>query len=460
MDIKKTVCQVSFFLAVVFFILNISIACDPVTPPENSIPIVGQRVSANFWPTYKGIRIDQLCSFMWRHMGGTHGWEWAQDNYFQNYYGYCEDLGMLVVLSSSNLGQYQFPESGPQSNWFRNTDYLFTDTTAYAKADTIYAGIVRYVSAASMWSDSIIGIAINNNELIGFMDDFEALWFYYLLDEGPARQRNHMLSDDYDYDDYFPNMYTQAWDDSVPALDQIVSTGIYSWLKYAAENDQTFSVPTAINFSLLNTILMGEYTGMTESSYGGTSHRQAVCVDALCNAQYVGPPSGGTTPSPVDNSPEFILFDYYPFRYVNSDSSSTATMCDDDWVFLIEHLEEGMDSTIVTALENGVITYYLPQAFGAVTGRRIQDESGIHYPSLMWRKPAPQEFLLNCNLALLHQAKGIFPYSLRSYYEDETQLEKEWNFLSSAFLDINLTPFNAPYEEYVYANRCPVDDTF
>ena len=168
---------------------------------------------------------------------------------------------------------------------------------------------------------------------------------------------------------------------------------------------------------------------------------------------------GKTRHSQVDNSPEFILFDYYPFRYVNNDSSSTATMCDDDWEFLIELLEEGMDSTIVAALENDVITYYLPQAFGAVTGRRIRTESGIHYPSLLWRKPAPQEFLLNCNLALLHQAKGIFPYSLRSYYEDQTQLEKEWNFLSSALLDINLTPFDAPYEDYVYAGRCPVDDT-
>jgi len=60
----KPIHQAVFFLAAVLFIMNIAIAAGPVTPPEYSIPIVGQRVNANFWPTYEGIRIEQLCSFM------------------------------------------------------------------------------------------------------------------------------------------------------------------------------------------------------------------------------------------------------------------------------------------------------------------------------------------------------------------------------------------------------------
>ena len=80
----KTVRQVSFALATVLFALNIAIAANPVTPPENSIPIVGQRINASFWPTYEGIRIEQLCSFMWRHMTGTHGWEWAVERHFKS----------------------------------------------------------------------------------------------------------------------------------------------------------------------------------------------------------------------------------------------------------------------------------------------------------------------------------------------------------------------------------------
>lgn len=438
-------------------------AADPVTPPENSIPIVGQRINANFYPTFEGIRIDQLCEFMWRHMPGTHGWEWASEDLFKDYYEYCASIGMYVVFTPSELGQYQYPTADNRGNWFRNPDYPFSSDFAYAKASVDYSEIVEYADAATMWTDNDIGITNMVSTLAGRLNTSEALWFYYLLDEGPARQRNNML-DDNDYEIYFPNIYTQDWDTSsrpyVPALDLVTREGIYSWLKYAAENQSGFQVPTTINFSMLNTIEQGEYTGIIPPVRdGGNFHRQAVCVDALCNAYFQRPPVGGVLPDSIENAPDFILFDYYPFRYVNSDSSSTATMCDDDWEFLIEHFEEGIDSTIVTALENDVITYYLPQAFGAVTGWNIRSTSGVHYKSLTWRKPAPQEFLLNCNLALLHQAKGIFPYSLRSYIENPFNLSQSTNFLSSALLDINLIPFDAPYEEYVYMDRCPPEDT-
>lgn len=33
------------------------------------------------------------------------------------------------------------------------------------------------------------------------------------------------------------------------------------------------------------------------------------------------------------------------------------------------------------------------------------------HASYIHRKPAPQEFRMLCNIALLHQAKGIFPYN-------------------------------------------------
>jgi len=441
----------------------------PASPPENSIPIIGQRICTSTWPTYEGIRLEQLCQYMWKLMTGTHGWEWAVQEHFQTYYGYCEDIGMLVVLTPSELGQYQYPTSDERGNWYRNLDFPLTSDSAFSKVETDYSVIVGFVSADSMWVGDSIGICpeVNDLELLLGSGERPSIWFYYLLDEAAARQRRHMLEYD-NYQRFFPNIYSQAWDDSVtcgsydsvPALDYVLPSGMYSWLKYAAEDNDSFPVPSTINFSLLCSIEPGEYEGAVPS-YGGTLYRQATCVDALCNALYQEPYSSGVPPSPVSNAPEFIQFDYYPFRYVDSDYDSVTTMCDTNWVFLIELLEAGLDSTIVTALENDVTTYYIAQAFGVNAGPRLYDEDTgeFHYISLTWRKPAPQEFLLGCNLALLHQAKGIFPYSLRSYLEDPAQLEKEWNFLSSALLDCNLIPFDADYEEYVYAGRCPVSDT-
>jgi hypothetical protein len=56
-----------------------------------------------------------------------------------------------------------------------------------------------------------------------------------------------------------------------------------------------------------------------------------------------------------------------------------------------------------------------------------------------------------CNLALLRQAKGIFPYSIRSYEEwrgDTTLLHHD-----TGLLDEDLIAFDAPYEDWVYRER-------
>ena len=349
-------------------------------------------------------------------------------------------------------------EGTARSLWLRNTDYTFTSDTAYAQSSASYDSIINIACADTMFYDNTIGVYKAVNDLANIMNNYNSLWFYYICDEGPARQRSHMLNDTLLYNDFIPNIYTQARTTSippVPKLDEVESSGLFSWIKYTAEHDSVLTVPTTLNFSMLHTILKSDYTGMTQDDNGGTFTRQAISVRAVCEAKYQAPPSGGIPPASVDNKPEFICFDWYPFRYVDSDSSSTATMCDEDWVFLIDHFEEGIDSTIIPALEYDIPTFYFPQAFGAVSGPKITQADTLHYPSMLWRKPAPREFLVSCNLALLHQAKGIFPYSLRSYIESPLNLGAEWNFISSALLNINLIPFDAPYEEYVYTERWP-----
>ncbi len=449
-------------LTTVGFVIILTTSTFAAEPEENTIPIIGLRINNTVEsPVFGGIRTEQLCDLMWRHIQGTHGWEWAADSTFQAFMDNCDATEMLFVYSPNNIEQYQKLWGEPAKRlWFRNTDYAFTSNSAYAQSSTSFDSIINIACADTMLYDETIGVYEAVNDVANIMKDFDSLWFYYICDEGPAVQRKRMLNSEHPYDNFIPNIYTQAWTasiPSVPALNEVENTGLYSWIKYTAEHDTVLAVPTTLNFSLLHTILMSEYTGLIENDIGGTFTRQAVSVRAICTAKYQAPPGGGIPPGPVDNEPEFICFDWYPFRYVDSDSSSTATMCDNDWVFLIDHFEEGIDSTVIPALEYDIPTYYFPQAFGAVSGPKLFTGTTIHYPSLLWRKPAPQEFLMSCNLALMHQAKGIFPYSLRSYIENPSDLTQTTNFISSALLDINLIPFNAPYEEYVYTERWPKD---
>jgi len=89
----------------------------------------------------------------------------------------------------------------------------------------------------------------------------------------------------------------------------------------------------------------------------------------------------------------------------------------------------------------------------------MYDSSGtLDYDSYRHRKPAPQEFRMLCNLALLHQAKGIFPYNLSSYISRPDSLALPGNHIMSSLLDLHNIPFDAPYEEWVYTGRWPNAD--
>ncbi|HRW77591.1 MAG TPA: hypothetical protein P5207_02890, partial [Candidatus Sabulitectum sp.] len=73
-----------------------------------------------------------------------------------------------------------------------------------------------------------------------------------------------------------------------------------------------------------------------------------------------------------------------------------------------------------------------------------------------YRIPSPAEFRMLCNIGLLRGAKGVFPYSIRSYseWDDDTLLHHD-----TGLLDEDLIPFDAPYEDWVYRER-PTGDYF
>jgi len=340
-----------FKFVVILAVLNLNSL--GAVPQENSIPIVGMRINWTFFPCFRDIRLDQICSLMWRHIQGTHGWEWANNDDLQSFATRCDETGMLFVYTPSELAQYDYPDpASDKSNWFRDSDHSFTSSNAYAQS-TDYENIDAVSSAVDMNESLEYGVLSNNDGLVNLMIDHNSLWFYYIYDEGPGRQRANMLAGTPTYKQYFPNIYTQEWTQnypSVPALSEVESSGLYSWLKFVSEDNGDFPVPTTLNFSMMHTIPSGAYTGFPGCNFG-TFVRQAISVRAICEAMYQGPPSGGITPQAVANPPQFICFDYYPFRYVNMDSASTTTMCDGDWEYLIDHFEEGIDSTIVPALE-------------------------------------------------------------------------------------------------------------
>ena len=435
------------------------------TPPDNSIPIVGMRANGIYALSFSDIKIPFLCELSWLSFDGVEVEGPAGHLENQNFFEFCEKAGMLFVLAPTEIAQYYNNWDSITSYWFRWTDYSLTSgscfgQTSYDEDEMELVSPHNTATAQQLHEGEDYSITTTViDQLSEYTIDYPALWFYDVYDEVPARQRNNMLDTSSEWDDWIPNMYTQQWDESkdplVPALSEVEPAGIFSWQKYLAENNIINAIPTTINFSLLHTILPGEYTEYPGCNYG-TMTRQAISVRAFCEAMYQGPPVGGQIPPPLPNSPDFICFDYYPFRYVDIIHASTTTMCDNDWLFLINHFEDGIDSTVISAREYDVPVFFYPQAFGSAGGPKVRDSFGnLDYVSYSYRTPAQQEFLMLCNLALLHQIKAMFPYSLTSYIEDPSDPDGVNNFISSSLLDMHHIPFDAPYEDWVYTGRWP-----
>jgi hypothetical protein len=431
-------------------------------PPENTLPVIAMRTNG-IYSSFADIKLPLLCELSWLHFDGVEMEGPAEPLENREFMGLCGETGMLLVLNPTEITQYYNDWNPITSNWFRWTDYSLASSSCFGQLvheEGEWSEPENTASASEMFSGEDYSITTTVvSQLSEYTFEYPALWFYNVYDESPARQWQHMKDTDSEWDDWSPNLYTQAWDPvpdpDVPALSEIEPAGIFSWQKHLAETNGTNPIPLTINFSLFHTIYSWEYTGFGGCNYS-TMARQAISVRAFCEAMYQGPPAGGTTPMPVDNSPEFVCFDYYPFRYVDILYADSTTICDADWLFLIDHFEEGIDSTVIPAHEYGVPVFFYPQAFGSVGGPLIRDSVGnLDYGSYHGRTPTPQELLMLCNLGLLHQVKAIFPYSLASYLSSTTNPDSSTNFISSSLLDLHSIPFDAPYEDWVYTGRWP-----
>ena len=440
------------------------------TPFDNTIPTLAMRMRGPN-VSLADITLELLCELSWLNFDAVNFSGIALNIPFQNLMTLCDSAGVYYSICPEEIMQYFMAWADPDYRyWFRNSDELLTSDSCFARSNADFDSLpVQYTSAAIMnHADTVFSIKRTIVDVLSTnTEGHDFLWFYEVYDEASSKQWQHAVRDTFPWNDYIPNVYTQdIRSGDTLSLEEVEASGIFSWQKFLAENNDENEVTFTLNYGLLHTIEQDEYTGLRGDIVYGTMADQATSVRAITEAEYQGPPGGQGIPLPVDNSPVFICLDYYPFRYVNPDSASAHSiavkMCDDDWLFLIDHFEEGIDSTVIPALENDIPVYYYPQTFGVAGGPAMWNNSydTLDYISYLRRNPSSQEFLMLCNLALLHQAKGIFPYNLCSYMEfDENGYPCA---IVSSLLDRHNIPFDAPYEEWVYTGRWPVneDDDF
>ena len=431
------------------------------TPSDNDIPTLAMRILGSDLFA-KDISIELLFELSWLNFDAVNFAGDASSTNFQYLMSLCDSAGVYYAICPGEVMQYlKAWGDSTYRYWFRNSDSTLTSDYCFARSNDAFDSIEHYTTAESLYYESP-DFSIDEtivNELAYSTIGHDFLWFYEVYDEAPAKQGWHVANpeDSLPWNDYIPNIYTQdrqIGSGEMLSFEEVETSGIFSIQKYYAENNIENEVTFTLNFSLIHSIDSTQYTGYPGNACWGDFEDQATSVRAIMEAEYQPPPGEGPTPEPVDNSPEFICFDYYPFRYVNIDYASSTEMCDDDWLFLIDHFAEGIDSTVIPAWEDSVPVFFFPQTFGVAGGNVMWNADTLYYQSYWHRKPAPQEFRMLCNLALLHQAKGIFPYDLTSYTEPTDNPGR----IMSSLLDLHNIPFDAPYEEWVYTGRWSDED--
>ncbi len=349
------------------------------------------------------------------------------------------------------------------STWAaRMSDHGFYSDSAYARP--VWKGVtigsitfqsdtlIRTFTAAEM-ADSLEAAAAI---MEGYFGDEEQVWFFNTFDEASSRQWDHITSDSSQVDDFIPNVYTQArqtGSDSLPTFEEVDPLGIFSWLKYKMEQEDP-DHPIVTAFAFLHT-----FNWCGGSVNMGTFHDQANSVRSFMNMCYKANPAAGQ----IHNHPEMFVFDTYPIRQVGvswlaSHPNLVNTVSSNSDVTILDHYEEGMDSTCIPVRqealqqEREVPILFYPQAFGRCGGNVMWaiDSTSVAYGSFQYRIPTPQEFLMNCNLALIRDVKGLIPYCMISYCSVQPDGKTAY---MAGYLDRNNMPFDAPYEDWVYTDR-------
>lgn len=427
-------------------------------PPSNTIPIIAMKAGQE--ATVEDISIESLSLLSWHYFDGAWLEAWPYWDPMEKAMALCDSTGMWFVISDPWLGNLGDIWCG--NAWSRYYPKALSSDCAFIRTDTAGTVIVDSIDADSLHEE----IIWRCDSIIGDESAWETLWYCDTWNEAPAWQRNRMVLAEDSLDGYVPSMFTM---DS--SMSEVGTTSTWSWLSYIADSID-IGHPVSLTFSTMHRIQLGEWADYQTPNYGfaPTFHTQANSVRAYINMEYQkysSPP----LPEPVENRPEILGYNAYPFRQVGilwqEDNDSTVILGDELNTWMLEHYEEGLDSTIVIAAsEDHFKVHYHPQSFGICGGEalwivdttEIPPDTVIGFSSYRYRLPSPAEFRMLCSLALLRQAKGIFPYSARGYSEP--------GLYCAGLLDEDLIPYDAPYEDWVYGERetsdynCAPPDSF
>lgn len=453
-------------------VLLLSSALLAESPPANTIPVIGLK------PAFEGINVDFLCFLSWNSFDGLSRQGYNGTVIQEKLVIPADSTGMLAVVNPDQIAwithnwtrMFPFSEDYPYvlPVW---KNYSYGDST-YTEDAIIESKTVAQCTTYMQQQAAILDTLFNQ--------ETSSVWFYYGFDEAPAFQWARMLVDTIDgtpayYNDFIPSLFTQAMDSVCrpdlelsrntvwqPALSEVDSRGTLSWMNwYLRQADSTREIGYVI--SSMHTLK--DWAGATNINEGYDSippnaHDQAQAVRAIFNMQYRGAAVDAT---PEANNPSFVALDAYPYRLVGTAYQDTASytpaLGDSLELWLIDHYEEVMDSTFITAWnirnddEKDVSVFFVPQSFGRAGGGSMWDEGEIVYDSYNYRIPTPQEFRMTCNSALLRGAKALFPFCLVTY----KTTSGDQDYTNVGLLDRNNIPFDAPYEEWVYTSRLRSD---
>ncbi len=450
-------------VAAVLFLITFALSD---SPPSNSIPIVADR------PNFNEINLSLFCLLSWNYFDVLQVGGHSAVEVYNKLIASADETGIFVCIAPNPVAKWA---GWPKDRVARLSYNSFSDTTAYGRPEwygEVVNGttflkdtVIAYLSAPEFEDSLEAEIQVMNT----YFGDVDQVWFYNCFDEAPSRQWRRMVHDSIwtgsdsvaaYIDDYIPNMFTQdRGQDSLPTLEEVDPEGTFSWLKHEIEEGDSEHTLVSV-FGLFHSI---DWC-YAEVEYG-TFTDQVNSIESYLNMEYQGYGSP-SMPILVQNRPEFFIWDCYPIRQVGtawlaSHSYDNQVSGAED-ILLLEHFEEGMDSTFIAVRqvaldqEREIPAYYYPQIIGKCGGDVMwnSDSSEVSYGSYSYRIPTPQEFLMNCNIALMRGAVGIFPYCLRTYRNIGANGDSVY---TSGLVDNNNLPFDIPYEEWVYTHRWRID---
>lgn len=399
-------------------------------------------VLLNWWE----LSPELLCEMSWKHFDGFELNAFiSQADGIDDLMAVADSCGMLVILGPADLHRLEH-----MGDTLCRAHYAsLGGVSAFIEVDDHGSDIENYYTASATETliEDICG------DLVDYYGTFEdQVWFYRFFDEPASNQRKRQYDDDHDYDDYFPSYLTT--DTTSFRAD---SAGTYSWLKRAFEQEDSLTITSTVFAGAQRIYSSNDWAGYFHPEPDApTAHGRAEIIRGFCNMRYQPPDSGRVQ----NNFNDLVMVDIYPFRHVGTEYQDTASytpaLGDSLHTWLLDHMEEAMDSTFLAARESDCEVVFWPQAFGYAGGAGMWEEGDpddwtIEYASYPYRIPTPAELRMHLNLALLRQAKGFLPYCLITYTEesDGEDIPK----YTTGLVDFHMIPFDAPFEEWAYTGR-------